>query len=97
MEKTQDIWELLENAPKRFEAIAEIYSWSLNYDCQTGTPWQKFLDLIGYSAEEFGQHICETSFDLDYLSADYIISALEIWSNSPQDTFDFITKILHAE
>lgn len=97
MEKTQNLWELLENPPQNVKNIADLYSWSMNYDIETGTPFQKFLDLIGFSDEEFDSHLCPGSFILDYASAETFAAALNEWSVRPHDAFDFIGDLLTRE
>jgi hypothetical protein len=48
---TQSEYEVIENAPAWAEGVAALASWSGNYDYPT--PYALFLDLIGFSGEEF--------------------------------------------
>ncbi len=53
--ETRDIWAMLEEpAPQGCEGVQDLYSWSLNYDAGKG-PFPLFLDLIGWSADNFGE------------------------------------------
>jgi hypothetical protein len=91
MEKT--IWDLLENPPKNCQHIAELCSLSMNYENKTGTAYIEFLDIIGYSQEEYGQRINAKGFELDYLAADYLAHALLEWSSNPLDAIEFIKDL----
>ena len=42
----------------QFDAIASLHNWSLNFDCGRN-PFCVFLDLIGYSQEEYGCKLYE--------------------------------------
>lgn len=93
-----DVYELLETAPEHLEPIASLISWSANYDWRTGTPYGVFLDLIGYSKDEFGQQLVEDpSQVLGYLEIGYLADALTAYSNRPHDVLEFIQNILTAE
>jgi len=95
--ETANLWELLEDAPSYAEAVAELYSWSLNYNYQEGTPYHSFLDLIGYSEEHFGGIYCVDGFTIDYASTEAYAKALIEWGNRPEDVIDFIQKLENAE
>jgi hypothetical protein len=92
-----NLWELLEDAPSYAESVAELYSWSLNYDYQEGTPYLAFLDLIGWSKEHWGQDYCEDGYAIDYASTEMFGKALIEWGNRPQDVLEFIKKLGNAD
>lgn len=94
---TANLWDLLEDAPSYAEGVAELYSWSLNYNYQEGTPYFAFLDLIGYSEEHFGQIYCVDGFTIDYASTESFAKALNEWGDRPQDVIDFIEKLESAD
>lgn len=97
--KTQEktLEQVLEQGCERFPKIINLYEWSLNYRAGEG-PVTLFLDLIGYSMEEFG----ETLYDpmkaaLGYLELDYLGDALKEYATIGQDAYDFTMEIVAAE
>lgn len=94
----QDIWALLEkDAPAGCSAVQDLYSWSLNYDAGTG-PFTLFLDLIGYSFEEFGYAMYTlTESSLGYLELSKLASALEEYTTRPHDVSDYVQALVSAE
>ena len=96
--KTQTIWDLLENPPNYAEGTARLYSWSLNHEFFS--PFRKFLDLIGYSEDEFGEPLGDwkkPSEFLGYMELGYLAQGLEEYSNRPGDARDHIARLLEAE
>ena len=110
MSAQPDIWQLLEDAPKGAEAVADLYHWSTNYDAGDG-PFTLFLDMLGYSDEEFGQPIYGPtvrlmgeysrtgSWDdrLGYVELSKLGAALIEYANSPQDVRAFVDRLMLAE
>ena len=85
--------QLEDNAPKWASATIALASWSRgNYDFSR-SPYLLFLDLIGYSEEEYGtSFISEPSKVLGYLEMDYLADALKEYATRPQDIADIIRK-----
>jgi hypothetical protein len=92
------IWQLLEEtAPKGCESVQDLYSWSLNYDAGKG-PFTLFLDLIGYSFEEFGDTLYQlTESSLGYVELGKLALALTEYADRPSDVHTFITTLIEAE
>ena len=95
---TQDIWALLEQtAPTGCEAVQDLYSWSLNYDAGKG-PFALFLDLIGYSEDEYG---CELYNMKDggrgYVELSKLAAALEEYSTLPGTVYAYADTLIAAE
>ena len=94
--KTQDMWEFLEDEshehPKETKALFE---WSLNYDHEQ-RPFNLFLDLIGYSEENYGAPM-SNGVTLGYLEADYLSDALKEWANSPRYVEEWVTTLMNSE
>lgn len=88
--------QLEDNAPEWAEHTIALASWSRgNYDYRR-SPYLLFLDLIGYSEEEYGQNfITDHSKVLGYLEMDYLADALKEYAKRPLDITDLIGK--HAE
>jgi hypothetical protein len=85
-----DIWEYVEQAPAYAGAIAQLWSWSLNYDmADTRRPFPLFLDLVGYSQERYG---CKGSVwgvseadGLGWIELDLLGKALCEYADNPHD------------
>lgn len=80
------------------EPIQDFFDWSENHDYPS--PFTLFLDLIGYSQEEFGETF--TTLDqvvnkLGYLELGYLGEALVTYSDRPQESLDFIALLLKIE
>lgn len=87
------IEQLEENPPKWAEATIALANWSRgNYDFDR-SPYLLFLDLIGYSVEEYGApFISKHAEILGYLEMDYIADALKEYATRPLDIADIIRK-----
>jgi len=98
---TKTIWDLLENPKPSQEHTAGLISWSMNFDGKSGgTPYTLFLDLIGYSLENYGGTqtvLVDISSVLGYMELDYLGDALKEYATNPQAVLDFIQAIDDAE
>lgn len=96
---TTQLEELLEKGEERFPHIVGLYQWSTNYDAGK-TPFTLFIDLIGWSADEYGAPLFDLSNvhrTLGYLELDYLGDALKEYATIGQDAYDFVVRILNAE
>jgi hypothetical protein len=90
-------WELLETPPDYAAHTNALYGWSLNYDTGKG-PITLFLDLIGYSADNYGANLYDlTNAPLGYLELDYLGDALKEYADRPGDVMAWIEQLLNAE
>jgi hypothetical protein len=92
-------WQLLETPPDYAAHTNALYEWSLNYDAGKG-PITLFLDLIGYSANEYGINLFDLSEvhrSLGYLELDYLGDALKEYADRPGDVMAWLEKLLAAE
>jgi hypothetical protein len=92
-------WELLETPPDYAAHTNALYEWSLNYDAGKG-PITLFLDLIGYSANEYGTNLFDLSEvhrSLGYLELDYLGDALKEYADRPGDVMAWLEQLLAAE
>ena len=89
---------LIDNAPEFVAATCGLMSWSENYDYPS--PGTLYLDLIGYSEEEFGAPMCEMSTitqKLGYLELDMLADALKEYARRPQDVYAFVSELMSAD
>ena len=98
MTKTTDIWQLLEqDAPAGCDAVQDLYSWSLNYDAGKG-PFALFLDLIGYSEEEFGEPIYVlATASVGYVELGKLAAALMQYAAAPHEVAEYVRTLMSAE
>jgi hypothetical protein len=96
----KDIWDILGDVKPSQEHTAGLISWSMNYDLKTGTPYHIFLDLIGYSANEYGLSLFDYNNVhrvLGFMELDYLGDALKEYADNPQAVLDLIGAIDEAE
>lgn len=85
----QKQYELIEATTENTEAVAELISWSENYNFPS--PASLFFDLIGYSEEEFGDRLCREQLPaLGYLELDMLANALKEYATRPLVVYDFV-------
>lgn len=87
-----------ENAPTYCEGVESLYSWSSNHEGMQ--PFRKFLDLIGYTEEEFGSALGdwkEPSSALGYKEVGLLAEALTEYANRPNDVTEFVKELLSVE
>ena len=93
-----DIWKMLEEvAPAGCEAVQDLYSWSLNYDHGRG-PFPAFLDLIGWSDEEYGADLYDWSDrSLGHVELSKLAGALGEYASRPHDVSAYVSELMAAE
>ena len=94
---TKILDNLLDNPPAGCEDVANLYVWSGNYDYKDGNPYCAFLDLIGYSMENYGEKLNPRHYQIDHISADSFAGALKRWSERPNDVVDYIIALENGE
>lgn len=96
----EDIWTLLEqDAPEGCTAVQDLYSWSLNFDAGKG-PFSLFVDLIGWSDENFGTPIYagnDPATGLGYVELSKLGAALVEYSDRPGRVRDYVDQLINAE
>jgi hypothetical protein len=90
-EHTHDTYDdLLKLGGERLAPIVDLWQLSTNYEHPT--PYVKFLDLIGYSEENFGTTLHE-GVALGHLELGYIADAIKCWNVRPTDVENMIDTI----
>lgn len=87
-----------ENAPTYCEGVADLYSWSSNYN--NFEPFVKFLDLIGYSEDEYGApqlDWTDPTRSLGYVELAKLAEALTEYANRPHDVVEWVRQLLAIE
>lgn len=91
---------LQEACPTYAENVGELYHWASNYN--NFSPFRKFLDLIGYYEEMYGEEIAianweRPSFELGYVELSKLGEALTEYANRPEEVTRFIAELLEVE
>jgi hypothetical protein len=93
------VWELLETRDPELEPIADLYSWSTNYNAGEG-PFSLFLDLIGWSEENIGEPLYSLEnapSRLGYLELGKLAAALDSYSDHPSAVSEYVEQLMAAE
>jgi hypothetical protein len=78
------------------ELVADLFSWSQNF--QFPTPASLFLDLIGYSHDEFGEPLCQDATPtLGYKEHHLLGWALLAYAHRPSDVLEHVAELLADE
>lgn len=89
-----DDWysDLLKSEGEKMAAILDLFQWSTNHEHPT--PWVFFLDLIGYSQDNFGATLYEgTRIYGSHIDLDYIAEAIKCWTVRPDAVHNLIHKL----
>lgn len=96
---TESTMEVLDAVDARLEPVADLYRWSANFEWPT--PWALFLDLIGYTVENFGETLYNVkehgSSQLGYVELDYLADALKCYAVRPVDVEELIERLERCE
>jgi hypothetical protein len=95
----KSFWDLIENPPANVVEVNELIHWSMNYDIKTGTPYHLFLDLIGYSFDNYGGSLYKGNPRnvLGFMEIDYLGDALKEYATNPQEVEAWIDALTEAE
>jgi hypothetical protein len=80
-----------------FLSIQSLYQWSSNFHFPS--PFSVFLDLVGYSEEEFGESLVQENISsiLGYKELDLLGLALQEYADDPGRADDMIRFLLFCE
>jgi hypothetical protein len=90
----------MENPPANASEVSALIEWSMNWKGEPCSPYLIFLDLIGYTQEEYGMSFsqgADFSRVLGYMELDYLGDALKEYATNPSDVLDFIKAIDEAD
>jgi hypothetical protein len=91
--------KLIDEASERFDKTASLWDYSTN--CEYPTPATLFLDLVGYSIEEYGEPLITDMTEiinrLGYLELSLLGEALDEYATRPRDVIEYVEALLAAE
>ena len=99
---THDDLTDIDKVPEKLQPILALYRWSVGNEFGTPyKPFHLFLDLVGYTLEQFGELIFRAEkhhqLHFGHLEMDYIADALKCWAERPIDSENYINKLLESE
>ena len=95
---TETQYDVIESAPAYAEAVARLWSWSENFDYPS--PASFFLDLIGYSDDNYGEPLTsmtDVPGKLGYLEIDMLADALKEYADRPVHVGNYVERLTSAE
>lgn len=96
--KTKTVWEFLE-LPNEYAAETQaLYEWSRNCN-REGNPFTMFLDLIGWTAENYGegQRLAPVESSYGYVELGYLADALTEYADQPHHVTAWIDELMTKE
>lgn len=93
---SQKYYDLLEEAPAKFESIVELFRWSENYTFKD-SPLRVFLHLVGWIEDHFGDKDLEAVPTLGYLELDMLGQALVEYAQTGEDAHEFVSRLMEAD
>lgn len=96
-EMTVSVWDYLEQNNDYAPEAQALYSWGLNCD-RDGNPFLVFLDLIGWSQENYGELMHngnKTGFG--FIELGYLADALAEYVNDPQRVGEWVDGLMNCE
>lgn len=95
--QTRDVWQFLELPNRHAKETQALYEWGLNCN-QDSNPFIVMLDLIGWTAENYGEHFVLPRFgSLGFMELDYLADALREYANNPHDVTAWIDALMQCE
>ena len=96
-ETTTSVWEFLERPNTHARQAQACYEWGLNCN-RDSNPFLVFLDLIGWSAENYGEHLVIGSFgSLGYMELGYLADALNEYALFPNEVTEWLNALMMSE
>lgn len=92
---THEYWQMLDDHPPHVTNLADLIGWSHN--CDFPTPLHVFMDLTGYSEENWGENYCTKMPRLGYLELSKLGKAIDEYTVRPHDVHDWLKKLLEEE
>lgn len=91
------VWDYLERENPHAQETQALYEWGLNCE-RNSNPFLVFLDLIGWSEENYGEHLVMNSFgSLGYLEHSYLADALTEYAHNPRGVTQWVDGLMNTE
>ena len=107
---TTDVWEFLERPNRHAPEAQGLYWWGLNFE-RGNNPFLVFLDLIGWSEDNYGQHLIigesrhegrreqhlSDVMNLGYVELSHLGEALKEYALNPQGVTEWVNALMQCE
>jgi hypothetical protein len=93
---TTDIWEFLERPNPHAPEAQGLYWWGLNFD-RGSSPFLVFLDLIGWSEDNYGHRLATRTLTLGYVELSHLGEALKEYALNPQGVTAWVDALMQCE
>ena len=90
------VWDFTESAPEWVSPLVSLWSWGLNCE-PASNPWLFFLDLVGWSAENYGEAVTPAGGSLGWRELDYLADALKVYADRPRDCDDWLSDLMTCD
>ncbi len=87
---------MIEEAPAKFEPIANLFSWGENYTFKD-SPVRVFLHLIGWAEDHFGDKDLEAVPVMGFLELAMLGDALVAYANFGDDAHEWVSQLMEAD
>ena len=96
--ETQEVsvWDYLERENPHAQHTQALYSWGLNCE-RTSNPFLVFLDLIGWSVENYGGRLCVMPDKLGYTELSHLADALNEYALFPNEVTEWLNALMMCE
>lgn len=95
------VWTFAEEkTPPEAEPVRDLWTWGLNFDerSHAGNPWLLFLDLIGWSQDEYGVRVSSwEGHSLGWLEIEYLTDALMAYTRRPEIVRAWVNGLMASE
>ncbi len=93
---TRNVWEFLEQPNDKAIQTEELYRWGLNCD-HNANPFLVFLDLTGWSQDNYGERMITKPDNLGYMELDYLADALKEYACNPRGVTEWVDALMACE
>lgn len=89
-------YEMLEDAPAKFESIVNLFRWSENYTFKD-SPLRVFLHAVGWMEDHMGDVDLIHFPVLGYLELAMLGDALVAYANFGEEADEFVHRLMEAD
>jgi len=93
---TRSVWEFLEQPNTHAPQTQALYEWGLNCN-HNANPFLVFLDLTGWSEDNYGERMITNPASLGYMELDYLADALREYANNPHQVTAWVDTLMSCE
>ena len=96
VEEERDVWAFLELSNVHAPEAQDLYSWGLNFNHQDN-PFRLFLDLVGFSQDNYGEAITGIPASLGYMEMGKLADALNEYADNPHGVDAWLVELMACD